>query len=233
MPAPRPGREKVRNEFHAELVRLEEQLVAMGEIADQMLGDAVGALRAADADAAERVIHRDGEVDQRYVSVQQGVLRAIALQAPVASDLRLIAAMLHTNIHLERMGDYATSVARMVMRSAALPDDPDIAEQIDEMAEHARRVGREAMRAFTTRNADLARQLPELDDAVDQLNIGIFKRLVRLARLDDEKLKWAERLMITPRLIERYGDHAVDIGEQIIFAVDGELVELSSNAPRD
>lgn len=223
----------MRTEFHAELEGLEEQLVTMGTIADEMLGEAVRALRAADADAAREVILRDGDVDERYAKVQHGVLRAIALQAPVASDLRLIAAMLHTNIHLERMADYGTSVARMVVRSAALPDDPDIAKQIDEMAEHARRVGRESMRAFTTRNADLARTLPELDDAVDQLNMGIFKRLVKLARLDDEKLKWAERLMITPRLIERYGDHAVDIGEQVIFAVDGELVELSSNAPRN
>lgn len=222
----------MRTEFHSQLEELEEQLVVMGTVADEMLGEAVAALRAADADAAHLVIRRDGDVDQRYADVQHGVLRAIALHAPVASDLRLIAAMLHTNIHLERMADYATSVAKMVVRSAALPDDPGIAEQIDEMAGHARRVGRESMRAFTTRNADLARQLPELDDAVDQLNVGIFKRLVQVARLDDEKLDWAERLMITPRLIERYGDHAVDIGEQTIFAVEGQLVELSSNAPR-
>lgn len=221
----------MRSQFHAELEDLEEQLVVMGEIADGMMGDAVASLRAGDAVAAEQVIRRDGEVDERYAHVQHGVLRAIALQAPVASDLRLIAAMLHTNIHLERMGDYATSVAKMVVRSAALPDDPDIAGQIDEMAEHARRVGREAMRAFTQRDADLARTLPDLDDAVDQLNIGIFQRLVKLARLDDDKLSWAERLMITPRFIERYGDHAVDIGEQTIFAVEGVLVELSSNAP--
>lgn len=223
----------MRSEFHAQLEQLEEQLVGMGEIADEMLGDAVDALRAGDADAAQRVVHRDGDVDRQYVQVQQGTLRAIALQAPVASDLRLIAAMLHTNIHLERMGDYATSVAKMVLRSVDLPDDPDIAEQIDEMAEHARHVGRESMRAFTQRDADLARTLPELDDAVDQLNIGIFQRLVALARRDDDKLKWAERLMIVPRMIERYGDHAVDIGEQTIFAVQGEMVELSSNAPRE
>lgn len=222
----------MRQDFHAQLEELEEHLVAMQEIAGDMLGGAVTALVDSDADAAAAVRRRDGEVDKLYLEVQQGVLRAIALQAPVAGDLRLVAAILHVNIHLERMGDYATSVARMAGKSAELRADSDLAEQIQEMGEHARRVGEEAMRSFSTRDPDLASELPELDDRVDRLNRGIFHRLVGLASEDSSRVEWAEQMLNVPRMIERYGDHAVDIGEQTIFLVTGENVELSSNAPR-
>jgi phosphate transport system protein len=221
----------VRAEFHRQLGQLEERLVENAEQADAMLGDAVTAMRSRDEAAAREVVARDALVDERYLEVQRGVIRALALQAPVASDLRLVSAILHVNIHLERMGDYATSVAKMAARSAEYPDEPELARQIDDMAEHARDVGRVAMRSFAQRDAELAATLPELDDAVDQLNRGIFHRLVQLASEDPSRVDWAERVLITPRFIERYGDHAVDVGEQVIFLVTGETVELSSNEP--
>ena len=222
----------MRTEFHAQLDQLEEQLVEMAEIADEMLAEAIEALADRDPDRARAVVRRDGQVDDLYEEVQHGALRAIALQAPVASDLRLIAAILHVDIHLERMGDYATSIARMVKRSAELRDDPALRGQLQEMGEHARVVGQEAIRAFTTRDAELARRLPELDDRVDKLNHGIFHRLIELVAEDRSRMEWAENVMILPRAIERFGDHAVDIGEQAIFVVTGETIELSSNAPR-
>lgn len=221
----------MRDDFHAALDALLAALLEMSEVSDEMLRDALSALAAHDADAAADVIRRDAVVDELYQDNQAGLLRALALQAPVAGDLRLVAAMLHVNIHLERMGDYATSVARMVARSADLRDDSELAQQLLEMGEHARRVGREAMRSFTHRDEGLARSLPELDDRVDQLNRAIFHRLVRLASTEEAKLEWAESMLVVPRLLERYGDHGVDIGEQTIFVVTGTAVELSSNAP--
>lgn len=221
----------MRTEFHRQLDELEEGLARNGETADEMLRDAVASLRGRDEAAARAVVARDGVVDDVYLQVQHGVIRALALQAPVASDLRLVSAILHVNIHLERMGDYATSVAKMAAKSAGVPDDPELARQIDEMGEHAREVGRAAMRAFNQRDAELARSLPRLDDAVDRLNRGIVHRLVQLAAEDRTRIEWAERVLTTPRFIERYGDHAVDIGEQVIFLVTGDTVELSSNEP--
>lgn len=221
----------MRTQFHELLGDLEEQLVAMNEIAIEMLGDALQALRRADAAAAAEVVRRDGDVDRRYTQVQTGVFSAIALQAPVASDLRLLSAMIHVNIHVERMADYATSIARLAERSADLAADAALTQQLVEMGDHAQQVGRTAMRSFTSRDAELAWTLPEQDDAVDTRNRSILHRLVRLAAQDEGRLEWVERVLLIPRSIERFGDHAVDIGEQTIFVVTGTAVELSSNAP--
>lgn len=223
----------MRTEFAGQKHDLVDLLVGTAEVADEMLGDAVRALVDQDADLAAAVVARDNEVDDRYVQTQDDIIRVISLQAPVASDTRLLVSMLHVNIHLERMGDYATSVSKMARRSEGLKGKDELAEQIAEMAELAQRVGREAIRSYAQRDVDLARRLPEMDDGVDRLNRGIFQRLVNLVAEDPTRLEWASNMIIVPRLIERYGDHAVDIGEQTIFAVTGDAVELSSNDPAD
>ncbi|MBW3620580.1 MAG: phosphate signaling complex protein PhoU [Actinobacteria bacterium] len=223
----------MRNEFLGQKHDLVDRLVGTAEVADEMLGDAVRALADQDADLAAAVVSRDNEVDRRYVDTQDEIIRVISLQAPVAGDTRLLTSMLHVNIHLERMGDYATSVAKMARRSEGLKGKDELAAQIAEMAELAQRVGRESIRSYAQRDVELARQLPAMDDGVDRLNRGIFQRLVALVAEDESRLEWASNMILVPRLIERYGDHAVDIGEQTIFAVTGEAVELSSNDPED
>lgn len=221
----------MRNEFIEQKDDLVGRLVATGEIVDQMLGDAIRALAGHDAVQASDVIERDNIVDQRYVDTQDQILRVIALQAPVASDVRLLSSMLHVNIHLERMGDYATTIAKRARHAEPLKSDDALTEQMLEMVELAQRVGREAMRSYAQKDVELARQLPGMDDAVDRLNKGIFRRLIELATQDPSRLEWATSIMLVPRHIERYGDHAVDIGEQTIYAVTGSTVELSSNDP--
>lgn len=223
----------MRNEFAGQKHDLVDRLVGTAEVADGMLGDAVRALTDQDADLAGEVVRRDNVVDTQYAQTQEEIIRVISLQAPVAGDTRLLASMLHVNIHLERMGDYATSVAKMARRAEGLKGKDELAAQIAEMAELAQRVGREAIRSYAQRDVDLARELPAMDDGVDRLNRGIFERLVQLVSEDPSRLEWASRMILVPRLIERYGDHAVDIGEQTIFAVTGESVELSSNDPAD
>ncbi|MFN2556162.1 MAG: phosphate signaling complex protein PhoU [Nitriliruptorales bacterium] len=221
----------MRNHFHAEIDHLVDALVGMGEIAGEMLARGVRALVRRDLSLADEVMRSDDEVDARYVQVQNRIVRTLALQAPVASDLRLLSAMLHVNIHLERMGDYAVNVARMAKLSANYQDEPELADQLREMAEIAIEVGEEAVVSFAQRDLERARRLPLLDDSVDHLNIGVFKRLVRLASDDESHLEWATHMILVARQIERWSDHAVDIGEATIFAVTGEMVELSSNTP--
>lgn len=223
----------MRNEFTGQMDDLVDRLVGTGEIVDEMLGSALRALAEPDAELAAEVIERDNEVDQRYVDTQTEILRVIALQAPVASDVRLLSSMLHVNIHLERMGDYATTIAKRARHAEPLKSDTALTEQMLEMVELAQRVGREAMRSYAQKDVALARQLPGLDDGVDRLNKGIFRRLIELATQDPSRLEWATSIMLVPRHIERYGDHAVDIGEQTIYAVTGSTVELSSNDPAD
>ncbi len=221
----------MRNEFAEQKDDLVDRLVGTAEIADEMLGDAIRALSERDAALAAAVVERDNVVDERYVSTQDQILRVIALQAPVASDVRLLSSMLHVNIHVERMADYATTIAKRAGRSEAMKSDDALTEQMLEMVELAQRVGREAIRSYAQKDVDLARRLPEMDDAVDRLNRGIFRRLIELATQDPSRLEWATSIMLVPRHVERYGDHAVDIGEQTIYAVTGTTVELSSNDP--
>ncbi|MDQ3931500.1 MAG: hypothetical protein M3252_01490, partial [Actinomycetota bacterium] len=169
----------MRNHFHAEIDHLVDTLVGMGELGADMLARGVRSLVRRDLALADEVMRADDDVDARYVEVQNRIVRTLALQAPVASDLRLLSAMLHVNIHLERMGDYAVNVARMAKLSANYRDEPELADQLREMAEIAIQVGQEAVASFAQRDPDRAHGLPLLDDSVDQLNLGVFKRLLR------------------------------------------------------
>lgn len=216
----------MRNDFHAKIDELRRELVAMGEVADDMLSAALESLQRHDDGAADAVISRDEDMDDRYSELQHGILNVIALQAPVARDLRDLSAMLHVNLHLERMGDYATNVARMSKRSATFPDAPELTEQLVEMGELSRQVGREALRSFAQQDVEQARGVAGLDEGVDRLDIGIFQRLIDVASADEPHLEWATRMILVSRNIERYGDHGVDIAEQTIFSVTGSTVQL-------
>lgn len=221
----------MRHDLDDKLDDLLARLVELGERTDAMLGDASTALHDGDAALADTVVAADRRVDLLDEEVQEGVLLTIALHGPVASDLRLLTGMLRASLHLERMGDYAVNVAKAAKRVVHHPADPDLAAQLAEMSDRAREVGRTAVRSFVHRDADLAGTVPHLDDGVDRLNIGIFKRLVRLAADDERRLEWATRMILVARLLERYGDHGVDLAEQTVFVVTGRSVELSSNDP--
>jgi phosphate transport system protein len=221
----------LRNDFEQQIEGLVTTIASMGERADQMLAAALEALSLGDTAAADRVVAADREVDRAYTRVQHGVLAAVALHGPVGGDLRLLTALVHVSLHLERMGDYATNVARTVKRAVEFPADPSLSEQLSEMGGLAGEVGRASLRAFVTRDADAARQAAALDDDVDRLNIGIFQRLVRLAAADEARLEWATHMIQLARQLERYADHGVDVAEQTIFAVTGQLTELSTRHP--
>ncbi len=223
----------MREDFHAEMDRLIDELVSIGDTVIDMLDDSVRSVSEQDLQLADEVIYADDKVDAAYVDVQNRVVRLMALQAPVASDLRLLSSMLHVNIHLERMGDYAVNVARMGKLAFDYRGAAQINAQLREMADIAMVVGRQAVTAFAHRDVYIARSLPALDDGVDRLNIGVFRRLVGLAAEDETRLEWATHMILVARNLERWSDHAVDIGEATIFAVTGQMVELSSNAPRD
>jgi phosphate transport system protein len=196
-----------------------------------MLGRAVTALVEGDRVRAEEVIYADRAVDQRHVEVQHGVLTTVALQAPVGRDLRLLAAVLHSGLHLERMADYGVSVARGAIRLLEMPREESIVEMLREMSEDAREVGRTAIRALLTLDEDLARSVAVADDRVDRLELRIFEELVGAAGTDTSRLPWAAEMIGLSRRIERYADHGVDIAEQAVFAITGINVELMGNDP--
>ncbi len=222
---------KLRREYRDRLAELEDDLLTMGTRVLDMLSASMEALVRRDVSAAHEVIRSDDRLDALYNACEEGVLTTIALQSPVASELRLLAAFLHMNVHLERMGDLCVNIAKFVLLVEEFTDDPELTAQLQEMGGHARRVIARSLDAFSRRDLELVFSLPQLDEPLDQLNKGLFARLVRLAATDEERLDWAMRMVLVARYLERLGDHAVDIGEQVHFAVTGRRIELASNSP--
>ena len=222
---------KLRREYREGMSGLEDRILSMGARVVEMLSEAMEALGAHDEERAAAVIRSDDLLDELYEDVHETILTLIALQAPVATQLRLLSAFIHCNIHLERMGDLCVNVAKIVSLVDPGAEDPSLLAQVQEMAQHARRVIDRALEALARRDLDIVAELPGLDDPIDKLNRGLFKRLVKLAIDDEARLDWAMRMVLVSRYLERMGDHAVDIGEQVHFIVTGDNIELASNSP--
>ena len=218
--------QEMRSRFHQELDRLERSLVDMGELAADAVGQAVRALVHRDEGLARRVIEGDDAIDERYLELERRILDLLALQTPVASDLRLVSVIMHTNLHLERVGDQAVNVAKLMLATNGLPQDQTIVGHLEEMGELVVRMLRASIEALARRDIDLALQLPEMDDPVDLLNRNMYRHVVALAQ-DPRKLEWGVLMDVVSRQLERVGDNAVDIGEQVSFLLTGEFREFT------
>lgn len=215
-----------RTHFHEELELLELDILGMGELSERAVGRAVGALIEHDDAQAHAVVAGDDEIDEKYISIETRILQLMALQTPVAGDLRLISAILHSNLHLERIGDMAVNIAKMYLSVRDLPTSQSIQAHIREMEDVVRPMIRTAMEAFRRRDLDLCLRLPEMDDPVDRLNLGMYKEVAALAG-DPELLNWGLRMILVARQLERVGDHSVDIAEQVGFLITGEFREFT------
>jgi phosphate transport system protein len=215
-----------RSRFHDELEQLEIDIQTMGELAERAVGRAVEALLGRDDALAQAVIDADDEIDERYLSVENRTLQVLALQTPVAGDLRLMSVILHANLHLERIGDQAVNVAKIYRSVGDLPTSEVILTHLREMGDVVRPMIRTAMEAFARRDLDLCLRLPEMDDPVDRLNLGMYKEVAALAE-DQPLLNWGLRMLLVARQLERVGDHSVDIGEQVGFLLTGEFREFT------
>ncbi|MDQ4040339.1 MAG: phosphate signaling complex protein PhoU [Actinomycetota bacterium] len=216
-----------RLHFQDELARLEERALDGLDMVVAALDRAVGALDNQDVDLAQLVIADDDRIDGRYMEVHQGLLSLLATQAPVAGDLRLVAALLHVIKHVERMGDQCVNIAKMVpLDGSSPPIEPAILELIDRMAGCVRAEVEQAKRCFALRDAALAEDLVRQDDAVNELNREVFGLALDIGD-DADRREWAMHMILVSRWLERIGDHAVDIGEQTAFVVTGLFREFS------
>jgi phosphate transport system protein len=217
---------EVRRHFHEELRALEDRVQRMGVAAQNQFAGALQALIDDDASRCDKVIADDDIVDDLYLKIERGMLDMFALQTPVASDLRLLTALLHINLHLERIGDMAVNIAKIVKLADGLPRSPTVLRHLDEMGGIALRMVSAAMDAFARRDVELCKQLPEMDDPIDRLNRGMLAEILAIG--DDKRmLEWGIRMHVVSRQIERVGDHAVDIGEQVAFLVTGQFQEFT------
>jgi len=215
-----------RRGFHDELGALQREILEMGEQAGNAVQHAVHAVVFRDSEEAQRVIEGDDAIDARYLDIDQRTLETLALQTPVAADLRLVSAIIHVNLHLERTGDQAVNVAKLHLLTEDLPGSDAMREQIREMGDLVVGMLRSAMEAFDRRDLELSLRLPKMDDPVDRLNRASHLEALKLAD-DPSALDWGLHMNLVSRALERVGDQAVDIAEQVGFLITGEFREFT------
>jgi phosphate transport system protein len=216
----------MRLELQDELDALEAGFQEMGEVVLRAVRGVNDALRSQDVELCDEVIAFDDEIDERYVALERGVEAVLARQGPVARDLRLVLALLHSGLHLERMGDQCVTIAKLTTLSAHLGSQQAILDSLVDMGERCAEMVKLALVAFAERDVERARELHQLDELVDRANRQVFSEV--LAHVHDaEKLEWGMRQITVARCFERIGDNAVDIGEQTAFLVTGELTEFT------
>jgi phosphate transport system protein len=221
-----------RVHFQQELRALEGQALGALDLVLSALDRTMEALHHQDIELASIVILDDDRLDGRYLEVHQGILSLLALQAPVASDLRTVAALLHVIKHAERMGDQCVNIAKMLPLSGHEPPvDEQILERIEQMGRLVRSEVEQSKQAFSLRDVALAEDLVRQDEQVNALNRECFKRAVEIGT-DSDTREWAMSMMLVSRALERVGDNAVDIGEQVAFVVTGLFREFSDASHR-
>jgi len=218
--------QETRKRFHDELAELQERLADLGELSATAVERSVKSLVHKDLVLADDVIAADDPIDDAYLEIERRILQILATQAPVASDLRLISVILHTNLHLERVGDQAVNIAKIGKATIDLPASPVVVTQLEEMGDVVTAMIRTAMRSLALRDIALAESLPAMDDPVDRLNRNMYREVAALAA-DPQLLEWGIRMNIVSRQLERVGDNAVDIGEQVAFLLTGEFREFT------
>jgi phosphate transport system protein len=224
--------EQMRITFQEELEQVEASLQEEGDYVLRALRAAVNALEQVDAELADEVIAFDDEIDRRYVSIQEGIQSLLARQTPVAVDLRLVLAMLHTNLHLERMGDYCVTIAKLTKLVSDADPDEGLVQAFEEMGQRAEEMIRVALDSFQRRDLEAASSLVDLDELIDRANRRAVERVLDLGG-DVSKREWGLRMILVSRCLERIGDHAVDIGEQTAFLITGEFREFTDASHTD
>ncbi len=209
-----------------ELDRLEASIQEESDLVLRSLRACLNALERRDVELADEVIAFDDDVDGSFFGIQEGIHTLLARQTPVAVDLRHVLAMLHVNLHLERMADYCVTIAKLTRLTADLPNDEQLLQGFEEMGSRAEEMIRVAIDSFLSRDVTKAESLVDLDELIDRANRRVVGHLLELG--GDESLReWGLRMIIVSRCLERIGDHAVDIGEQTAYYATGEFREFT------
>ena len=216
----------MRAEFRHRLDSLEAGLQEQGELCLRAVRGAVTALSSQDAELCDEVIAFDDEIDGRYHRIERLIEETLALETPVAGDLRLVLAVLHAAIHLERIGDQAVTIAKLTKLTADLETQHDLVEGLCEMGERCEEMVRIALDSFSARDLERARSLADLDELVDRTNRRVSDKVLEMAASPGLQ-EWGMRMVVVARCLERIGDNAVDIGEQVAFVVTGLFREFT------
>jgi phosphate transport system protein len=225
--------ERTRQHFAEELARVEAQGLGGLDLVAQQVDRVLEALEYQDVELAAMIIGNDDLIDGRYLEVHQELLSLFALQAPVATDLRVVAALLHVMKNIERMGDQVVNIAKTIpLTGHEPPVREEVLERILRMGRAARTEVTQAKVAFAQRDIELAEDLVRQDMTINALNREIFQLAIDIGT-DPDTREWAMHMVMVARAFERIGDNAVDVGEQTAFVVTGLFREFSdSSHPR-
>ena len=222
--------EAARRHFEAELRDLEHAALGAFDLVSTALGRTLEALEHRDIELAAMIVADDDRLDGRYLEVHQTILSLLALQAPVASDLRLLAALMHVIKYAERMGDQCVNIAKLLpLDGTEPPIDDHILGCILEMGRLARSEVTQCKAAFELRDVGLARDLVRQDEQINRLQREVFRQAIE-SGIDSDRREWAMHMVIVARCLERIGDNAVDVGEQVAFMVTGLFREFSDSS---
>lgn len=217
---------QTRKEFHQSLQELQKDILKMGTLVEEAIHQAVKALAEMDTALAEKTVMQDDMIDEMTLQVEDRCLRLIALQQPLAGDLRMIGTTLKIVTDLERIADHATDIAKTVLRIAGEKLVKPL-DDIPRMAELARAMVREALTAYVERDVERAQKLAAKDDEVDALYTQLFAEVVSLMGKERAVNRQLVHLLMVARYLERVGDHATNLGEWVIFMVNGERQNLN------
>jgi phosphate transport system protein len=218
--------EQTRVHYQEELEQLEASALGGLELVSTALWRTLEAVEHQDVELAQQVIADDDRIDGRYLEVHQSLIALLATQSPVATDLRLISALLHVLKNVERMGDQCVNVCKLIpLTGTRPPADEEMVRKILMMGKQTGTLISQSRRAFQERDLDMARDLVRQDDVVDNLNRECFHLALEIGD-DADRREWAMTMLLAARAIERIGDNAVDIGEQVAFVVTGLFREF-------
>ncbi len=213
--------------FDEELARLTSAIVEMGGLAERQVADALRALSGRDVDLAAQVIQTDKKVDELEERIDQDVIKLLALRQPMAIDLRMIAMALKISNDLERMSDYAVSIAKRSQRLAEQPE-PKPLQQIPRIGQSCLAMVKDVLDAYVERDADKASTVWNRDKEVDDQYTSLFRELVTYMLEDPRTISTCIDLLFIAKNLERIADHATNIAEKIVFIIHGAEI----NRPR-
>jgi phosphate transport system protein len=208
------------------LDRIEAQLQEEGQRVVTAVRGAMRALQERDVELADEVIAFDDEIDALFLNIEGLIQSLLALQTPVARDLRLLLAIIHINLLLERSADSAVTIAKLSKLVADVEPDPALVDVLTDMGERAEEMLRVALDSFSGRDLVGAESLVELDDLIDRANRRFVERLVDVMA-EPSLREWGLRMVVLARTLERIGDRAVDIGEQTAYLLTAEFREFT------
>ncbi len=215
-----------RSAFDEQLAHLQRDMLRMGVFVNEAIDKAVRALQRMDQNLAREVVDGDEVADRMAIDLQQRCLQLMALQQPLARDLRTIGTVLKVTTDLERMADHATDIAKVVLRLDA-PVPPKLMADIPLLARRVQEMNRKALDAWVQGDSERARRMAEQDDEVDRLYRRVFDELLQAMQADPKAVRPATYLLLVAHHLERIGDHATNLGEWTIYQETGELQDLN------